>query len=329
MEAISSLVNQSVFIPTPTLTEKNLPSQAGKVCLVTGGYAGVGEQLSQILYAAGATVYIAGRSQEKADTALQRIRKAVPDSKGGLHFLKLDLADLGSIKPAVEHFLAREKRLDNLTQNAGVMVPPAGSVDNHGHELQIGTNCLGPHLLAQLLRPILASTAKQAPPGAVRVSWAGSLAVDVMSPKPGGMTFEESENGKPKVLGRQPDYGQSKTGNLFLSCESKRRWGDADGVCHVCFNPGNLNTELSRHTTGAFMLKAITYPAIMGAYTELFSGFSPELGMADSGAFIKPWGRVGGYRRDIGLSLASEADGGSGKAAAFWDWCEKETASFK
>lgn len=32
---------QSFFIPKPTLTEKNLPNQAGRVFIVTGGYAGI------------------------------------------------------------------------------------------------------------------------------------------------------------------------------------------------------------------------------------------------------------------------------------------------
>lgn len=36
--------------PAPTLTEANLPSQQGKVFIVTGGNNGVGYQLSKMLY---------------------------------------------------------------------------------------------------------------------------------------------------------------------------------------------------------------------------------------------------------------------------------------
>jgi retinol dehydrogenase-12 len=39
----------------------------------------------------------------------------------------VDLADLSTIKPAVEKFTAQEARLDVLFQNAAVMTPPAGS----------------------------------------------------------------------------------------------------------------------------------------------------------------------------------------------------------
>lgn len=107
-----NVLGQSFNIPAPPLTEKNLPSQAGRVHIVTGGYAGVGQELSRILYAANAVVYIAGRSQEKADRAINAIKQAVPDSKGRLEFMKVDLADLPSIKPAVDAFVAKESRLD-------------------------------------------------------------------------------------------------------------------------------------------------------------------------------------------------------------------------
>ena len=39
----------------------------------------------------------------------------------------LDLADLSTVKPAVERFLAMEDRLHVLVHNAGVMMPAAGS----------------------------------------------------------------------------------------------------------------------------------------------------------------------------------------------------------
>jgi retinol dehydrogenase-12 len=120
MAAISSFFRQSAWIPAPALTEKNLPNQAGRVFIVTGGYAGIGYELSKILYQHNGTVYIAGRSADKANKALASIREAIPNSKGKLEFMHVDLADLSTIKPGVEKFLARESRLDVLTNNAGV-----------------------------------------------------------------------------------------------------------------------------------------------------------------------------------------------------------------
>ena len=53
------------FPPAPAFTEDDLPSLRDKVFIVTGGYSGVGLELVSILYHAGATVYIAGRSDAK------------------------------------------------------------------------------------------------------------------------------------------------------------------------------------------------------------------------------------------------------------------------
>jgi NAD(P)-dependent dehydrogenase (short-subunit alcohol dehydrogenase family) len=147
----------------------------GKVHLVTGGYAGVGEELVKIFYSKNATVYVAGRSKPKAKAAFDRIRKAYPASKGRLEFLGLDLSDLTTLKPAAEAFQAKETRLDTLTNNAGVMNTPPKNKTVQGHELQIGTNCLGPWLFTYHLLPMLQKTAAEAPKNSVRVTWAASL----------------------------------------------------------------------------------------------------------------------------------------------------------
>lgn len=87
---------------------------------MTGGYAGLGFELSQILYAHDAVVYVAGRSQSKASTAITRIKDAFPKSRGRLEFMNVDFSDLSTIKPGAEAFLTREQRLDVLVNNAGV-----------------------------------------------------------------------------------------------------------------------------------------------------------------------------------------------------------------
>ena len=92
---------------------------------MTGGYSGVGFELSQILYGHNATVYIVGRSRSKASAAIDHIRTRFPSSLGRLEFLGVDLSDLSTIKPGVEAFLAREQRLDVLVNNAGVRHMPA------------------------------------------------------------------------------------------------------------------------------------------------------------------------------------------------------------
>lgn len=60
--SLYSTYNQ-FFPPKPTFTEKEVPSQAGRVFIVTGGNSGVGYELCKILYGKGATVYMTTRSK--------------------------------------------------------------------------------------------------------------------------------------------------------------------------------------------------------------------------------------------------------------------------
>lgn len=273
-------LNQSFSLPAPTITEKTAPDQTGRIHIVTGGYAGCGQQLATILYGLNATVFVAGRSPSKAEAAIKTIKESAPSSKGAVAFLEVDLADLSSIAPAVatfeKHELSRNGTLHVLTNNAGVMFPPNNPVSAQKLELQVATNCVGPYLLTKLLVPSLArgvADDKSAgrPAGGVRVTWAGSLGIDLISPK-GGVVFESDAPGADvKAIGRQKDYGVSKAGNLFLAKEAARRGtlGGKEGVLHYvsplevlkmgeddeltqgqCWNPGNLYTELQRHVPG-------------------------------------------------------------------------------
>lgn len=77
----------------------------------------MGKELCKILYQHNGTVYVAGRSQSKADAAIAEIKQAHPNSDGRLEFLHVDLADLPTIKKSVEDFQNREQRLDVLTNS--------------------------------------------------------------------------------------------------------------------------------------------------------------------------------------------------------------------
>lgn len=329
---------QNIFIPAAPLTEANLPDQTGRVHIVSGAYAGVGEQLMQILYSKNAVVYLAGRSPDKTAAAIALAREKHPSSTGRLEFLRLDLSDLTTIKPAVEAFLAKETRLDVLVNNAGVMLttwsaPLAGA---QGHELHMATNCLGPFLLTKLLTPILRATARTSHKDSVRVLWASSLAVNILSPTGGITLLEEEGDGKTgppwKTNFQLLNYGQSKVGNYFYANEYHRRSAAAqDGIVSVAFNPGTLNSGLYRH------LPAILQPALFlghpsrqGAYTELFCGWSDEVTSDNCGAFVIPWGRLGDdyVRSDVLQSVRDSKTDPDALPRRFWEWSEKETAEF-
>src|SRR5947208_13446521 len=79
----------------------------GRVALVTGASAGIGEAAASALAGAGFTVY--GTS-----------RKAAPgETSGGVVFLPLDVTDDDSVAGAVREVLDRSGRIDVLVNNAG------------------------------------------------------------------------------------------------------------------------------------------------------------------------------------------------------------------
>lgn len=216
------------FPPAPTLTEENLPSQKGRVFLITGGYSGVGLELSKLLYGAGGKIYVAGRSEDSARAAIEEIKGGVRDTEdsGELNFLFLDLSDLTTIKASALEFLEKEEILDVLFNNAGVSQPPVGRVSKQGHELQLATNCLGPFLFTSLLLPLLKRTAAKSDisGSSVRIIWTSSQVVDLSAPKD-GLDIQELDT-PPKD--NFQNYVNSKTGNWFLASEFGKQVKDEE-----------------------------------------------------------------------------------------------------
>ncbi|CAK7208236.1 short-chain alcohol dehydrogenase [Sporothrix bragantina] len=346
-----SLVSQN-FPSSPKFTEKNLPDLAGKVYFITGANAGVGKELSRILYAQNANVYMACRSESKCQKAIDDIKTAVPSSSGALNYIHIDLGDLSSIKPAAEAFVAREDKLDVLFNNAGVMLPPAEQKTTvQGFDFQLGTNTVAPFLLTQLLTPTLKAAATPATPS--RVVWVASMAAELYSGKNGidmATLPAGSKTYSPAVTDPMMLYGNSKAGNYLHSCEYARRHRD-DNIISVAANPGNLDSDLYRTIGGneqgkaqeekdvgkmsfvtrmgmRFFRSHMLHPPVYGAYTELFSGLSPDVTMAKSGSWIGPWGRFFNMRRDIANNAKPKSECGLGGGEAFWDWTMEQVKEY-
>ena len=87
--------------PKPKFSIDDIPDQAGKVVIVTGGYTGIGKETVYALLLKNAKVYIAGRSHAKAEAAIKDLKEQT--GKDAL-FLELDLASLRSIRKSVAEF---------------------------------------------------------------------------------------------------------------------------------------------------------------------------------------------------------------------------------
>ncbi|KAJ7031133.1 NAD-P-binding protein [Mycena alexandri] len=305
------------FVPKTIFRAQDIIDLSGKVMLITGGYSGIGYETTKAsaeLLAHGAKVYIAGRSQTRADNAIIELREAT--GKTDVHFLELDLADLQSVKKAAETYLSLETELHVLFNNGGVMQPPLDQFTAQDYDLQFGTNVLGHFYLTKLLLPVLLATAKTSPDGKARVVNTASLG-STFAP---GIDYETMrDSAKRHQLGSIKLYNQSKLGNVVVSAELARRYGD-QGLVSTSLNPGNLKTEIARHWTspGQKLMKLlahlIVYPAQMGALTQLYAGTSPE-GANLNGKYLVPWARIG---------TPSQVSQDEEVGKKLWTWLEEQ-----
>lgn len=92
------------------------------------GNSGLGYETTLQLALHKARVYIASRSEERVNTAIDEMKRAAGQQTLDLHFLHIDLKDLKSVKASAAAFKAKEQRLDILINNAGVCLPPSYSL---------------------------------------------------------------------------------------------------------------------------------------------------------------------------------------------------------
>lgn len=204
-----------------TLQEINL---SDKICIVTGGYSGIGLETTRALAEAGATVIVPARTIEKARTALADIPH--------VEIEELDLMDPASIDAFAKRFLDSQRPLDILINNAGIMVPPL-TRDFRGYESQFATNHLGHFQLTARLWPAL----KQA--GSARVVSVSSSGIVF-----GGVNFEDP-NFEQEQYEKWRAYGQSKSANSLFAV-SLDEFGYDYGIRAFAVHPGAIYTDLSR-----------------------------------------------------------------------------------
>uniref|UniRef100_A0A914YEE1 Uncharacterized protein n=1 Tax=Panagrolaimus superbus TaxID=310955 RepID=A0A914YEE1_9BILA len=107
----------------------------GKVVLVTGASSGIGKQIAKDLNIRGAKVYMLCRSRQRGLDAICDLSSLYGCDSTRLILLEGDLADFSSIHRAVADFNSKEKHLDILINNAGIMFYPKFELTKDGHEM--------------------------------------------------------------------------------------------------------------------------------------------------------------------------------------------------
>lgn len=218
----------SGFGPTTTAEEalRGLDLN-GRIAVVTGGYSGIGHETTRVLAAAGATVIVPARNSEKARQALDGISRVEQTS--------LDLLDPDSIDAFAQQFLASNRPLHMLVNNAGIMAAPLAR-DARGYESQFSANHLGHFQLTARLWPAL-----------VAARGARVVSVSSRAHQFAGIDFEDP-NFDRRPYERWQAYGQSKTANVLFPVELDRR-GESSAVRAFSVHPGSVFTDLARYMT--------------------------------------------------------------------------------
>lgn len=186
----------------------------GLTAIVTGASSGLGVETARALAFAGAQVVLACRSVAAGEEVAARLRAELPDGAGELEVAALDLADLRSVRAFIDRFLASERRLDLLINNAGVMARPL-TLTAQGIESQLGINHLGHFALTVGLLPALG------PSGRVV-----TVASSVHTRGKGSNVLETLTAARPFATRRYSPYGSyddSKLANVLFTRGLARR----------------------------------------------------------------------------------------------------------
>ena len=258
-------------------TAADIPSQRGRLAVVTGANSGLGKSDAWELARAGATVIIACRNIEKGEQAAAQIARDVPEAD--LRVEQLDLADLDSVRAFAERL--PEDRLDLLINNAGVMAPPR-QLTADGFESQLGTNHLGHFALTgQLLGRLLAAD----DPRVVTISSGAH--------RMGRLRFDDLQGERHYFAWLA--YGQSKLANLMFCFELQRRATEAGtALKSMAAHPGYsaTNLQFAAPRLPERILMRVTNPLLaqgarMGALPTLYAATVPDL---PGGTFVGPDG---------------------------------------
>ncbi|MEV8017782.1 SDR family NAD(P)-dependent oxidoreductase [Streptomyces sp. NPDC086554] len=249
---------------------------SGRLALVTGGYSGLGLEVTRSLARAGAHVIVPARRRATAQEAVAGI--------DGVEVDELDLADLDSVRGFAERFLATGRRIDIVINNAGIMACPERRV-GPGLESQFAVNHLGHYALVGRLWPALAPGAR-----VVAVSSAGHQLSDV---RWDDLHFERGYD-------RWQAYGQAKTANVLFATHLDALGRDS-GVRAFSLHPGAIITPLQRHLDRADMVAK-------GWIDEQGNVVHPDFKTPQQGAATSVWAATSPLLAGLGGAYCEDCD---------------------
>jgi malonyl-CoA reductase/3-hydroxypropionate dehydrogenase (NADP+) len=145
-------------------TENITGLHLGKVALITGGSAGIGGQVARLLALAGAKVMMVARRESELAAARERIIGELEDiGFSGVErrvrtLANIDVADMASLRHAVDATISAFGRIDYLINNAGVSGAEEMAVDmdlqawRHTQSANLTSNYALMHMVVPLMK---------------------------------------------------------------------------------------------------------------------------------------------------------------------------------
>ncbi|CAF1122101.1 unnamed protein product, partial [Brachionus calyciflorus] len=129
----------------------------GYEIIITGTSTGIGVETARALAKVGARLVLAARDMTKLAQVADDLKQTTGNDK--IEIEKLELDSLESVNELVKRYLAKDRPLNILINNAGIMACPL-SYTKDGFELQLGTNHIGHFVLTLGLIPALKRAAE-------------------------------------------------------------------------------------------------------------------------------------------------------------------------
>ena len=189
----------------------------GRICLVTGATAGIGQVTATALAAQGAELVIAGRNPEKAEKIVKQIKTQTGNPN--VTALLADFSDLDQVRQLAVEFKQRHTQLHVLVNNAGAFFN-ARQRTKYGVERTFLVNHLAPFLLTNLLLDLIKASAP-----------ARIINVSSDAHRSGRLNFNDLEFNR--FYFGMFAYGRSKLANVLFTNELANRLAGErrDGQC--------------------------------------------------------------------------------------------------
>lgn len=300
-------------------TPDRITNLEDKTYIITGANAGAGFEATKILLKKGAEVIMLNRNEKKSIKAINDLKSEFGlDTK--VSFIKMDLANLTSVKNAAEEINKSISTIDALICNAAVAQISKQELTDDGFESQLGINHYGHFLLQSLLFNKIDKSKG-------RVVVVGSEGY-----KMGIKTIQFEDMNWDKNYNPMNTYCHSKLAQMMLAYELQDRIKASNKnvsvyVCHPGASKTSLiNDKASKRDRIVFSIMSflpIVQSAEKGAYPEIMCATESTENLKEK-AYYGPTG-IMQWSGPVGECKLEQHAQNKAIATKLWEVSEKET----